>query len=47
MKKWEYYTLYTHPTIGVDRDKLNLLGDKGWELSAALNDELIFKREHK
>lgn len=39
--KFEYYK-FTDKRV--DLDKLNLLGEQGWELVAIKEDELIFKR---
>ena len=36
-KKWEYYILKD-----IDVDKLNLLGDQGWEIASSLSGLIIF-----
>ena len=53
MKKWEYYSLIDTPRTDIDVDKLNLLGDQGWEIvaittvdtSTQVTHQTIFKRE--
>ena len=42
--KFEYYK-FTDKNI--DLDKLNLLGDQGWQLVLIKENEFLFKREIK
>jgi len=56
MKKYEYYSLIDYKRLDIDVDKLNLLGDQGWEVVAITKvsngtsletHQTIFKREIK
>ena len=55
-RKWEYYSLIDYKRLDIDVDKLNLLGDQGWEVvaitkvsngTALETHQTIFKREIK